>query len=207
MTSTLQSIIPKNTPATAKELLDKNRMVEDSRIPLEEILDMVTHHGDTVRSTSMRNGHYLVQKYCKDNRTSGGLYLPDIHVKRTISNLHAIIGRIIIPSAPWKYHHQFPFSKKSPYEGQSGEHIDEIQHRWKNKQKYRKENSEKICDPKDLAQDSHMVYNSYNVARILVEGLIEPLVVVRYVDIELLIPKGELSKVTLGDASMRSGRR
>lgn len=139
---------------------------------VSEILEMLTSTGYRVGDLRMMNGNHLVQKLRMDNElefSSGKkMLLPDVHTRKSIGNLVAIKGLVIVPSIPWR-----PKVLKTKYE-YSEIHGTPIP-------KSKVVNTGALVST-SLQSGDGIVYNSYNIGKIEVVGLDEPLVIIREID-------------------------
>lgn len=158
---------------------------------LERILDSETDLGCIVRKIQLRNGHYLIKKESIPEKVSL-LSMPEIVLRKSVTNLVVIKGRIIIASAPYQ-----PWVQQSVYE-------------WNEAvgQQLRREKPIRCAEVVDppLRSGDGVMYQSYNVGKVRVEGLDEELVIVRDIDILCSFDWKHQRKVQVSDFALTRGK-
>jgi hypothetical protein len=134
------------------------------------------------------NGHHLVYKIPVDQETGKGIVLPEQYRRKATKNVVMIRGFVLRASAPWNRKH----SKKRMI--------------WDNQTESWKADWD-VWDaaeprPSDFEDGVGILYNSYNVGKVKVRGLPEPLVVVRDIDVEAIFPIETAGRVGLGAKCM-----
>jgi co-chaperonin GroES (HSP10) len=157
---------------------------------LKDILDLKTVSGYPVRKLRMRGGHNLLMKLRIPGSTDKGLLLPDRFTRRSIENVVSTKGLVVIASEPFR-----PKLLKTKY-------------KWNNALSCPTPHSE-TRDAQFMVESSvqagdHVLYTSYNIGKVEVVGLDEPLVIVREIDIIASFAADYDSHVELGDHTMNT---
>lgn len=160
---------------------------------LATLHELETAHGP-VGSYTMLGGHHLVLKIEQESRSSaeGDDRAPIVLTGRTrrasIGNLSTILGLVLRSSRPYvsKHAHKRLVKEYDPAEGMT-----------RPKVKWDIRNGSRVDS--DVREGDVIVYNSYNVGQVAVAGLIQPLVIVRELDVMAVLPREELSQVELVD--------
>jgi hypothetical protein len=146
---------------------------------------MKTEFGVPVKKIRLLNGHNLVYKIPRAD-TTGSLKLPDTYVRKSVRNLIAIKGLVIKVTEPYRPKvSKIIYVYNSAYNEQLPRSIV----------KDCKKPIEAVLTPGEF-----IVYNSYNVGMVAVEGLPEPLVIVRDIDLFVAYQAAVDGTVELGDA-------
>jgi len=165
----------------------------------EEIQALQTEYGRPVSAFRMTNGNNLVMKVEIEAMTDGthgeSIALAGTTMRKSVGNLHAVRGLVLRNSAP--------FVVKSARK----------KHRWKwgwAGKMHVREKREHYWVPYRIAvtepalhENEGIVYTSYNVGKIAVEGLRDPLVIVREMDVVAAFDREYMADVDLTDLAMR----
>lgn len=155
---------------------------------LDHFLDLETDTNIKIRDIKMRGGHFLVYKIPMPENDF--IALPDVYKARAIRNVVAIKGLVLRHSAPFR-----PKRAKQYWEWDtSGDYPREVP-------KYKVVDLPETESP--VKAGDVILYNSYNIAKVEVSGLLEPLVIIREVDI---LASWELEyddRVQLGDHALQ----
>jgi hypothetical protein len=137
-----------------------------------------------VGDISMRNGHYLVLKVETPALTDGAhgdpIHLPGTHTVKSTRSMVCIRGLVLRSGTP--------YLKRGL--------------RWTENPVTKRPRSE-VCDlgivePQVQAGEG-IIYQSYNAGKIRVNGLTQPLVIVREIDVECHFPREMMRHVDIGD--------
>jgi len=162
-------------------------------IPLELsfFLDLETDGGVKVRDYRLQNGHFLVYKIPMGDFTKGvvPIKLPDQFKKRAVKNVVAIKGFVLRSSEPY-----CPVRAKTywVWDEKAGQEMP--RHKLKTLPR-----TDAEVQPGDC-----ILYNSYNIAQIKAQGLLEPLVIIREIDMLATWSPGDDDSVDLADHALDS---
>lgn len=150
-------------------------------LDLEKFLDMETEFGWKLRDVTTFNGHHLVYKV--PTQETGLVILPDLYKKKSVKNIVMIRGFVICSSGP--------FNRKSAKRTYVWDRKAE-----QNKLKWvvREANNP---FPSEVQPGDGILYMSYNVGKVKVVGMSEPLVMVREIDIVAKFPSNQAQMVGL----------
>lgn len=176
----------KNQPVAALE-----EGLDDLR-EKRELLERTTSLGCKLKDIRLQNGHCLVLKVRSATTSKGGIELPDTFTKKSVGNLKALKGVILSASQPYRRHSKY---RKVEFSHAYGESI------WRSHP--RKCGGMSVfasaeCPPAVTDGDA-VVYNSYNVGKIQVDGCEEDVCIVRECDILCRFPAEKIDDVNLSD--------
>lgn len=158
---------------------------------LDSFLDLETDAGVPVRDFRLQNGHLLIYKIPMDEFTAGvvPLKLPDKYRTRAIRNVVAIKGFVVRSSEPY-----CPQRAKTSWV-------------WDKKAGQSMPKHTLITFPRveaEVQAGDCVMYNSYNIAHIRVTGLVEPLVIIREIDMFAVWDPKYNKEVELSDHALNS---
>lgn len=157
-----------------------------TKLRAEDFLELRTNTGVPVKNIEMMNGHYLIYKIPVEGRI---LDLPDEFKSKSIKNVLMVRGLVIKSSSPFRR------KRAKPYFVWDNEKKD-----WVVKYKTL-EGSESF--PSAVPEGKCVLYNSYNVGRIKVNCVNEPLVVVRDIDIDAWFEPSKIGMIDLTSKAYR----
>jgi len=152
---------------------------------------METDAGVRVRNLRLQNGNFLVYKIPMDDFTKGvvPLALPDQYKKRAIKNVVAIKGFVLRSSEPYNV---VRAKQYWVWDEKAGQQMP----------RYKLKTLPKV--KAEVKPGDCVLYNSYNVAHIKVSGLVEPLVVIREIDMLAVWSPKDNDAVELSDHAINS---
>jgi hypothetical protein len=157
-----------------------------------ELLDRITEFRCRVRDLKLLNNNYLVQKIRINSihtiANGINLLLPDIFTKKSVGNLVQIRALVIKASMPFVSKHVGKRYLGLDAKSCSYQYMYPIR-------------NGTVQQPV-VNEGDCIIYNGYNVGKVEVEGLDDPLVIVRGIDIEATFPSDCTDRVTLGDLAM-----
>jgi len=156
-----------------------------SQLDLDLFLSMTTTTGFPVRNIRMQGGHFLVYKIPMGD--SPNLLLPDMYKKKAIKNIVSIKGFVIRATEPF-----CPKKAKQYWVWDKDQEMEVPKYRTISLPRRESEVEAGVC----------ILYSSYNVGKVTVQDMYEPLVIIREVDILASWAPEEDSKITLGDHTM-----
>jgi hypothetical protein len=152
-----------------------------------DFLDRWTDLDCKVKDIKLVNDHYLVYKIKAENKSSGKggtkILMPDIFVEKSIRNLSIIKGLVVKASDP--------FRSRIVRKRLVG--FDVVTGNWTPKAIVKVGTVQQPV----VAQGDGILYNSYCVGKVAVEGYEEPLVIVRGIDIEASFPMEVSDSISL----------
>jgi len=169
------------------------------RMTWEELQALETEYGRPISSFHMRNGHYLVLKVEIETMTDGThgepIALAGTTKRKSVGNLHAVRGlvlratsRFVVKRARKKYRWKWKWAgKMQPRLNREGYWVP----------------YNVVEKDAEVQVGEGVVYNSYNVGKISVEGLRDPLVIVREMDIVASFDREYMANVDLTDLALR----
>jgi hypothetical protein len=164
--------------------------VRDGNLDLTD--DLMTEWGP-LSQIRMQNGNHLVMKVVAPPMTSGSngvaIALTQQTRKTSVGNLSMIRGLVVKGSESYRRRR----SKK--YFIDEYDPIDNI---FKPKLKWRVTRGNDRF-PAGIQTGDAIIYNSYNLGRLRVDGLVSPLVIVREMDILATFPRELMDQITVGD--------
>jgi hypothetical protein len=153
---------------------------------LDFFLNLETSRGDLVRNIRLREGHYLVYKIpMADNPF---IALPDQYKAKAVKNIVSIKGFVIVASEPWR--------RKTAKQYWVWDKDQEME-----MPKYKTITSPTAV-PSEVVAGKCVLYNSYNIAKIVVPALDDELVIIRECDMMAIWDPKEDKSVTLGNHTM-----
>ena len=157
-------------------------------LSLDHFYALKTEQGWSLGNFCSINGHHLVYKIPVADTTELGIALPEYYRKKATKNVVMIRGFVICASLPWhrKYTH-----KRMVWDIKT-ESWKTVWRVW----------DSAIPQPSDFGSGIGVLYNSYNVGKVKVPGLPEPLVVVRDIDVEATFSIDSTSRIHLGAKCM-----
>jgi hypothetical protein len=160
-------------------------------LDLSFFMDLEADGGVKVRDYRLQNGHYLVFKIPMADLTSGvvPLVLPDIYKKRAVKNVVAIKGFVLRSSEPY-----CPVRAKTYWEWDEKAGQQMPKHKLKTFPQ-----TEAEVRPGDC-----VLYSSYNIAHIAVNGLLDPLVIIREIDMLTVWDPKDDDSIQLSDHALDS---
>lgn len=158
---------------------------------LSTFLDLETEDGGKLRDFRLQNGHFIIYKIPMDDFTKGAvpILLPDQYKKRAIKNVIAIKGFVIRASEPYG---TVRAKQYWVWDEKAGQEMP----RYKIKTLPR-------AEPEVKAGDC-VLYNSYNIAHLSVKGLLDPLVIIREIDMLTVWDPADNDAIELGDHAIKS---
>jgi hypothetical protein len=144
-------------------------------------LDLETEKGWRIRDLELLNGHHLVYKLPIEDKDQ--VLLPDEFKKKSIKNVTMIRGLVLRVSAP------FARKRTKKYWVWDSKKEDMV-HKW------RLHEGIKLFPP-DIQEGHGILYASYNVGKIKANGITEPLVIIRDIDVLATFPISESKRVDL----------
>jgi hypothetical protein len=158
---------------------------------LEAFLNLEDNDGIPLRNYRLQGGHFLIYKIPMKDTTDGvvPIKLPDQYRKRAIKNVVAIKGFVIRSSEPYQ-----PVRAKTTWA-------------WNEKAGQQMPVHKPVWYPRTEAEvkpGQCVLYNSYNIAHVNVPGLVEPLVVIREVDMLAVWNPQYDESVSLSDHALNS---
>lgn len=157
-------------------------------LDLADFADLQTEFGVPVRNLRLKGGHYLVYKVpMADNPF---FVLPDVYKSRAVKNIVAIKGFVLRSSEPFhpkkaKRYWEWDMKQDPPVEMPKYKTVTLPE-------------TEASVQPGDC-----VLYNSYNIAKVAVEGHTEPLVIIRDVDLLATWRPEVDSRVALSDHAIQ----
>lgn len=147
----------------------------------EEILEAECEYGYPVKDIQTFGGIHLIYKVPLEDR--GSLLLPEIVKQKSIKNIIFIRGLVISGSEPFRRKHK---TKEIVWDNA----IQDWKVEWT------------VWDaetayPSSVQTGDGILYTSYNLGSVRVDGLREPLPFVRETDIVSRIPRKDMPRVTL----------
>lgn len=160
-------------------------------LQLESFLDLEADGGVKVRDFRLLGGHYLVYKIPMNDTTDGvvPIALPDQFKKRAIKNVVAIKGFVLRSSEPYQ---PVRAKKTWAWNEAAGQEMPVYTPRYLPRTEA------------EVKPGTCVLYNSYNVAFVGVKGLLEPLVVIREVDMLAVWDPTDNDAVALSDHALNS---
>jgi hypothetical protein len=160
-------------------------------LSLDFFLDLETDGGVKVRNYRLLGGHYLVHKIEMNDTTDGvvPIVLPDQFKNRAIKNVVAIKGFVLRSSAPYQ---QVRAKKSFAWNEAAGQEMPVYTPHFL------------PVTEAEVTPGQCLLYNSYNVAFVSAQGLLEPLVVIREVDILAVWDPEDNDAVSLSDHALNS---
>lgn len=150
--------------------------------------ELTTETGCKVSDIQPLNGHFLIYKIMLPKKSDGGITLPYHYRRRSIKNVSMILGFVLKSSQPWRR----KFNRKTMVWDHRTESWKANWKVWDGKESY----------PSDIPEGVGVFYNSYNVGKLKVQGLDEPLVHIRHIDILATFPIENWSDVQVGGKAM-----
>lgn len=135
-------------------------------LDLDFFLRLKTASGLPLNKLKMRGGHYLVFKCPMAENPY--LQLPDSFKSRAIKNIVAIKGFVVIASQPW---HPVVAKRYWEWDKTSGMEMPRY-----------KTVTMDVAKDAEVKAGQCILYNSYNIGKVKVNGLIEELVIIREID-------------------------
>jgi hypothetical protein len=150
-------------------------------LDLDKFLDMETEYGWKLRDVELFYGHHLVYKI--PTQETGKVILPDIYKKKSVKNIVMIRGFVIRTSNPFN---RKIARKDYIWDRKAGQ----LALKW-----VVREANNPI--PSDVRPGDGILYMSYNVGKVKVVGMSEPLVMVREIDVVARFPSNQAQRVGL----------
>jgi len=151
----------------------------------EELLESETEHGWKVKDFSPIQGHHLVMKIPDKERI---VALPEKYLTRTIRNIVYIRGLVLRSTGPFTRKYSRKLWKWNPKK-------EDFEVKWR-------VTEAKIPSPSEISPGDGIVYNSYNVGKVRVKGVREPLVIVRELDIWAKFPYKDVYRIDLTEQAI-----
>jgi len=159
-------------------------------LSLDHFLELETDYGWKIKDADLMGGHHIVYKIPMDDHSV--IALPESFKRKATANICLIRGLIIKTSRPFRRVRAtktFQWSNKD----------EQMVVKW-----VTVEGTKHV--PTDIRAGSGILYSSYNVGRIPVKGLSEPLVVVRDVDIMAAFDMADAKSVVLPDKALNCAK-
>lgn len=168
-------------------------------LDLQEFLSRDTEYGCKVKDLQPKNGTYLIWKIPMSEESSGKqgakIYLAPQFRRRQVRNLVSILGFVVSVSEPFRMLHSRKKWVSLPEAEAAKDGLPgTIRPRYTVRHGV-------VTNPQVKAGDC-VVYSSYNLGRVNVIGLDEPLVVVREIDVLARFPVEKIEDYELADFAL-----